>query len=183
MNDRDHRRPKVPPVAVRSQLADPDSWDSDLTPLPPNTRAAIAQVDGRVKSAGQATNDKVEEVRAELRGDIRIVDLRVGQLAESVTALSVETANMAGKLDILVGDRAVDRTELSAVRVETVRTELEVRKAGEIAAVEVRKAGEIAAVDDARDRAANRRQIILKVVAGAGMVGSAILSLLLAHSC
>lgn len=186
MDDRDKRRTITPPAGVRAQTAAPmgaDSWDGELTPLPQTTRLALEQVDRRVKSGGHATLDRVddvsrrvEEVRDELRGDI-------GALGDKVSDLAERFASVDGKLEILVKDReidrAVERQELSAVRVETVRADLEIHKSIRISEVQ-----------DDFSRRKHRRIVVrrvlsflLKVVAGGGAVWAAISATIMARGC
>lgn len=179
----------TPPAGVRAQTAPPlnrDSWEGELTPLPDSTRLALEQVDRRVKSGGHATLDRVDEVsrrvdmvRGELRGDIEGVNGKVDGVNDRVSELAVRVSSMDGKLDLLVRDRDVDRQELSAVRIETVRADLEIRKSIKIAEV-----------DDDRDRRRHRRIVwrralsfALKLVGAGGAIWGVVSATLLARGC
>lgn len=172
--DRDARRVKTPPAGVRAQTASPveHSWDEDLTPLPYDTHAALSRVDGRVKSTNLATMDRVDAVRSELSGSVKEVDRRVVDLAQELARLAASTAEMAGKLDILVDDRSVDRREVSAVRVESVKADLLIRRDREVASIE-----------DRRQSRAFAAALALKLCAGAGLVWGLLSAMILSGRC
>jgi hypothetical protein len=176
-DDRDRYRVRTPPAGVRAQTAPPvasngvPDWsrDDELTPLPVSTRAAISKLDGRVKTATSDLGGAVAAVRQELRGDIDRVDGKVDQLGAHLIELSTETAKMGGQLELLVSDRAIERTETSTIRTATVTTELKIHEAKEMSAIE-----------EAKLRSARRYTILLKVLAGVGIVWAFITSLVLA---
>lgn len=152
---------------MRAQTAPPlaGTWDDDLTPLPEDSRSALAQVDRRVKLTGRAQLDLVDLLRTELRGDARDVHVRIDVLASRLAQVAADTAGLAGKLDVLLdehqADRQADRRELATVRVEMVKADL----------------GEVAA------RRAHRRRVTFRLLAGAGAVWSTVSALLLARGC
>ncbi len=178
--DRDKRRQRTPPAGVRAQTAAPaeerPSWDDDVTPLPDDPRLAIARVDRRVKITGQAALDRFDLMRTEIAVDVRDVHSRIDVLSSRLAQVAESTAALVGKLDVLMQDRAVDRQETSSVRVETVRTELEIHKSQALAEV-----------GEAKARGAHRRKIVLRVLggvlAGASAVWATISTLLLARGC
>jgi len=172
-DDRDRYRVKAPPAGVRAQTAPPEmDWDSDLTPLPLSTRAAISQVDGRVKSTTSNLGDQVAEVRHELRRDIRHVDAKVDKLASHLTELSTDTSKMGGQLEILVADRVIEMTETSTTRTATVTSDLKIREAREFSEIEER-----------RKRRDHWRSVALKALAAIGSVWAVISAMALAGKC
>ena len=176
--DRDKRRPRTPPVGVRAQTAAPVddslslSWDHDVTPLPDDPRLAMARMDRRVKITGQAAIDRFDLMRTQVAGDVRDVHLRIDVLSSRLAQMAESTAAVVGKLDVLMQDRE----EISVVRLETARTELEIRKSRAIAEV-----------GEDRAQRAHRRKIMLRVLAGAlagvSAVWAAVSTLLLARGC
>lgn len=172
-DDRDRFRLKTPPAGVLAQTSssEPD-WESELTPLPPTTRQAIAKVDGRVKSATSELATQVAAVRLELRQDIDHVDSKVDRLANHLTELSADTSRMGGQLDILVADRAVDRTETSTTRTATVTTELKIHEARELSEIE-----------ESRRRREHKRLVVLKAIGAIGAVWAFISAMLLTKGC
>src|SRR5262245_34328605 len=170
-HDRDRRRARTPPRGVRQQTA-PETWDGDVTPLPSDPREALEKVDRRIKQSGTQTVDRVDAVRTELHADIRGVMSKVDGLVASLMSVSSQTAEMAGQVKILVGDREVDRQERSVLRAETVRAELEIRKTTELAEVDERKkSGE------------HRRAVALKVLAGIAVAWGTLSAALLSRGC
>lgn len=79
--------------------------------------------------------------------------------------LEISVARMDGKVDILLDEFAVARTERSQIRVSAVQ-----------ASIEVEKTGQIAKVQEGVAVRADRRQLALKVLAFAGPVAAAALS-------
>lgn len=172
-DDRDRFRVKTPPAGVRAQTAPPErDWDNDLTPLPQSTRAAISQVDGRVKTATSELGIQVAAVREELRRDVRHVDAKVDALATHLTELSADTAKMGGQLEILIGDRALERTETSTTRVATVTSEIKIHEARELSAIE-----------EAKKRRDHWRLVALKIIGGVSAVWALVSAMLLARGC
>lgn len=172
-DDRDRYRVKTPPAGVRAQTAPNErDWDNELTPLPPSTREAIAKVDNRVKSTTIELVGQVAAVRDELRKDVRHVDAKVDALASHLTELSADTAKMGGQLEILIGDRALERTETSTTRTATVTTELKIHEARELSAIE-----------EARKRRDHWRMVALKALTAIGTVWGLISASLLARGC
>lgn len=173
--DRDARRAKTPPAGVRAQTAAPEhaeSWDDELTPLPIDTHAALARVDSRVKLTNLATMDRVEAVRVELSSSVREIDRRVLDLSGDLARMAEGVAAMTGKLELLVSDRAVDRQEVSVVRVETARAELDVRRTREADAAEARR--------HARQLVA---AVVIKLFAGAGAVWAVASAAIMSGRC
>jgi hypothetical protein len=183
MDDRDRRRMKTPPRGVREQTAGEEIWDEDVTPLPIGTHEALAKVDRRVKKSGTDTADRVERVRAELRGDVRDVDRKVDELMASILRISEHSAEMAGQMKILVSDREADRQERAVIRTETVRNELEIKRTAELAGVEVGRSRELADIEEAKRRAEHRRKLVMEVLAGVGVVWAAVSTLLMSRGC
>ncbi len=183
--DRDRRVPKTPPAGVRSQTALPldaapfetaDNWDDDITPLPAEPRSALAAVDRRVKSSGHAALSRVELLRVEVGNDIRDLDRKIDTVATKAAAIGETMAAVSAQLAILISDRAVDRHEASTVRVEAVRTHLEITKSREIAEI----------ADTSADRAMRRRvklKYLLGVLSGLSAVWALISALILAGKC
>ena len=180
--DRDRRRVRTPPHGVRQQTA-PETWDEDVTPLPTDPREALEKMDRRIKRSGTQTVDRVDAVRAELLGNIKDVMSKVDGLAASLLGVSTKTSEMAGQVNILVGDREADRKERSTLRVETVRNELEIRKTTELADVEVARTRELAKIDEEKKKKDHRRAIAIKILAGAGVVWGSLSAALLARGC
>ncbi len=168
MSDRDRRVPRTPPSGVRAQTAAPvgaQSWDSDVTPLPTDPAAALERVDRRVKVTGQAQLDRVDLLRSD-------VNLRIDGLATGLMELAAATATLGGKLDVILADRAVEQREISAVRVESARAEIEIRKTGAFASIEETKA-----------RRAHWRLVSLKALAAVGVVWAVLSTTLLSRGC
>lgn len=161
---------------MRAQTAAPEeerpNWDDDVTPLPDDPRLAMARVDRRVKITGQAALDRFDLMRTQVAGDVRDVHLRIDVLSSRLSQIAESTAAAIGKLDVLI----LDRQEISVVRTETARTELEIHKSRALAEV-----------SEDRARRAYRRKIVLRVLggvlAGASAVWATISTLLLARGC
>lgn len=181
-HDRDRRIPKTPPSEVMAQAAPlveqhlHEDWDGEVTPLPVEPRSALASVDRRIKMSGIATLDRVDLFRAEVSGEVRAVDAKVDFMAARVAQIGELTAAIRGQLDLILQDRLMDRREVSAVRVETVMTDLEIRKSQALAQV-----------SDASAAKALRRKIVFRLVigliGGVGAVWGLIATLILAGHC
>jgi hypothetical protein len=184
--NRDRRIPKTPPVGVRAQTAAPldvapfdttsETWDDDITPLPAEPRGALAAVDRRVKSSGQAALSRVDQLRAEVAGDMRDLDRKIDTVSTKTAKIGETMAAVSAQLAILIADRAVDRQEASVVRVEAVRTNMEIRKSREITEI----------ADASADRAMRRRvkmRLGLKILSGIGAVWGLVAAMILAGKC
>lgn len=107
------------------------------------------------------TLDQVGALRVELGGRIDVLGERVSELAE-------RTANMDGKLDVLVD---VSR-ERGQIHVASVQATIEVEKTGQLATIAERKAsGEL------------RRTMVLKMATGVGAVWALVSAMILAGRC
>lgn len=148
------------------------SWDHEVTPLPDGAIQALQHVDGRVKRASQDQVSAIHQVRSEMQEGIKEVDRKVDELAGHVVSLSVSQAQMVGKLDLVLEDRAADRQVGATLRVETVRSELKVRETGAIAAIEAR-----------RERGRFWRDIALRIFAGIAAVWAVVSGLMLTGKC
>lgn len=184
-HDRDRRRARTPPRGVRQQTAPEvsETWDEDVTPLPTDPREALEKMDRRIKQSGTTTVDRVDAVRAELRNDIRDVMHKVDGLVASLLSVSTQTSEMVGQVKILVGDREADRQERSTLRVETVRSELEIRKTTELADAELARERERARIEEDKKRKDHLRAVAIKVLAGVGVAWGTLSAALLAHGC
>lgn len=107
------------------------------------------------------TLDQVGALRVELNGRIGVIDARVDELAE-------RTANMDGKLDILV---------------EVSRERRQLQVSAVTASIEVEKTGQIAKIDETRAKGEFWRTVGLKIVAGIGAVWALVSAMILAGRC
>ncbi len=155
------------------------SWDDDMTPLPSGTREALARVEGRVKTGNMNTLDRVDVVRMELGSRIKGLDQKFDEAGRTLVEvmkrmmdLTASASESEAKLDILLSDRATDRQEFSTVRVETVRADLEVRKAT-VADV----------VDGRRSSRSLRNSLLVKLATLSLAVWSLISAMILAGKC
>lgn len=107
------------------------------------------------------TLDQVGALRVEFGGRIGVLDQRVHELGE-------RTANMDGKLDILL---------------EVSRERRQVQVAAVAATIEVEKTGQLAKIEESKAKGEFRRAMWLKVTLGVGAVWALISSLILAGRC
>lgn len=107
------------------------------------------------------TFDQVAALRVEFGGRIGVLDERVNELSE-------RTANMDGKLDILV---------------EVSKERRQIQVAAVTANIEVEKTGQLAKIDEAKAKSEFRRTMWLKVTLGVGAVWALVSSLILAGRC
>jgi len=126
----------------------------------------------QTQQTSQVTLDRVDLLRAELRSDIRDVDLKVDGLASHVSDLAVASAEVSGRVGILVEAIKSDLEERSIIRVEATK-----------ARIEVTKTGEIATIEESRARANHRRALAIKAAAAIGAVWAAISAGLLSKGC
>jgi hypothetical protein len=148
------------------------SWDHEVTPLPDGAIQALQHVDGRVKRASQDQVSALHQVRSEMQDGIKEVDRKVDELAGHVVNLSLSQAEMVGKLDLVLEDRAVDRQAGATIRVESVRSEIKVRETNQIAAIEAR-----------RERGKFWRDVALRVFAAIAALWAVVSGLMLSGKC
>lgn len=109
----------------------------------------------------QSTLDQVGELRKELGS-------RIDQLDARVDGLAVTSANIEGKLDILVD---VSR-ERRAIQISAVQ-----------ASIEVEKTGQLAAIAEGKAQGDFKRTVGLKVIAGIGAAWGLVSAMILAGRC
>src|SRR5262245_50870880 len=90
---------------------------SETIRLMHRTARDTEQVARDARQAATTTLDRVAELRQELNVDIGRVELRVETLAAHVGDLRETTANVVGKLDVLVDEIKADRAERGTIRV------------------------------------------------------------------
>lgn len=133
--------------------------------LPMSTTAA-----GALETIGRQQRDTQQKVSSTLdrvgQLDERLT-ARIDQLDAKVDEMAVSSARVEGKVDILVDTLHQDREERREIRVSKVQ-----------AVIEVEKTGEVAKINEAVAVRADRRQLLLKVVAAVGPIVAALATLL-----
>lgn len=168
MDDRYRYVRKTPPAGVASQIATPNEITPEHTPPPVNVPEALAQIGRRQKltqetSAG--THEQVQALRTELGS-------RIDQLDGRVDGMAVQSATVAGKMDVLIDvvNRSLD--EQSVIRVSRVT-----------ASIDLGKTSELAEIDERRARRAFPRELVFKVIAIVGPPLAAAIALLAQSRC
>lgn len=176
-NDRDVRKPIVPPPAVRAQTAAPINEPFDEEDLTPVEGTPLRQLTKRAESAAASSKGafaairKLEdEFRKSVDRDIKdhqsmreAIDAcrdDVGELSKVMGDVRENVGKMSGQLETLVGlveeERKVARLQIT--------TAIEVDKHQKIAAIDIEKTSEVAKVDDEKDEKKHRRERITKLV-------------------
>lgn len=125
------------------------------------TMQAIARRQHDTIRTAQTTLDSVGELRTEFGG-------RIDQLDARVDDLSVASARVEGKLDILV-EVSKERRILQVSAVQ--------------ASIEVEKTGQLAKIGEGQARADFRRTVGLKIIAGIGAAWALLSAMILAGRC
>lgn len=153
-SDREQRRSLTPGAGVPA--SDPDT----IRAIARRTHDTQKTADSTLTQVGH-TLDTVSALRVELNGRIDVIDARVDELSK-------QTANMDGKLDILV-EVSRERRQLNIAAVE--------------AHIEVEKTGQLAAIGERKAKAEYWRTLGLKVTTGIGAVWALVSAMILAGRC
>lgn len=135
-------------------------------PVPPGsddhleTMRLVARRAHDTQQTTQTTLDRVGALRYELGQRIDQLDSQVGELA-------VSSARVEGKLDILVGSVSRSLDAQSQVHISAVT-----------ARIEMEKTGQRALIDERKERMKLIRDVIIKVIAGVGVVWATIATVL-----
>lgn len=176
-DDRDKRRPKTPPAGVRTQLARPssqaESWEGDVTGNTPvgdtfDAADTISKINRRVK----ATMGSIAATQV----DIARIDSKVETLAGHVGDLRENVGTMAGKLDVLVSNFEDDREErrqMSHARISAFTAEVDVQRQRALSEIGLQQADKTDRIEARKDRRELIKQIVIKVIAGVGVLWAA----------
>lgn len=159
-SDRDHRR-RTPGGGIQAGDPPHDEHAQDsIQAIARRQHDTMRTASSTLTQVGQ-TLDQVGALRVEVGGRIGVLEERVNELAE-------RTANMDGKLDILV---------------DVSRERRQVQVAAVAATIEVEKTGQLAKIEQSKAKDEFRRTMWLKVTLGVGAVWALISSLILAGKC